>query len=298
MNAIQNVVRSDIGTICDSGGSMQLSMWKVDVPPGERPWQRHNHIQFEISYVICGSGVYRTENQSFPMLPGDLFVFSSNEFHHIESVGPDGLSIVNLHFIPQYIWGSHGDRMTPQNLNFCFSHCSLFQSRIASDASDKLLTLMHNIQNEFTEQSAEYALMIKSYLNTLLILLIRDYNYADGSVIISRKNLHSVRNAINYIDGHLTEPMTLSQIADAAKMSPNYFCKYFKMFSHVTVWEYINSQRINLAAQTLSNDKNATMLEIALRCGFNNTANFNKMFRKYTGMTPRSYRKSLDLLLY
>ena len=41
-----------------------------------------------------------------------------------------------------------------------------------------------------------------------------------------------------------------------------------------------------------------TMLDIALACGYNNTANFNKAFRKHIGMTPSAYRKSEDILLH
>jgi len=41
-----------------------------------------------------------------------------------------------------------------------------------------------------------------------------------------------------------------------------------------------------------------TMLDIALSCGFNNTANFNKTFRKLTGMTPTDYRMSKNRLLH
>lgn len=40
-----------------------------------------------------------------------------------------------------------------------------------------------------------------------------------------------------------------------------------------------------------------TMLDIALACGFNNTANFNKAFLKLTGMTPSDYKKAEDILL-
>jgi AraC-like DNA-binding protein len=38
-----------------------------------------------------------------------------------------------------------------------------------------------------------------------------------------------------------------------------------------------------------------TVLEIACRCGFHNTANFNRAFLRFTGLTPSEYRKDVPL---
>ena len=40
------------------------------------------------------------------------------------------------------------------------------------------------------------------------------------------------------------------------------------------------------------------MINIASECGFNNTANFNKAFKKFTGMTPTEYRESGDIFIH
>ena len=69
----------------------------------------------------------------------------------------------------------------------------------------------------------------------------------------------------------------------------------FRQVSDVTLWGYITDKRIGAAIQLLTDKHcNASMLEIATRCGFNNTANFNKAFRKATGSTPSQYRKLYD----
>ena len=56
-------------------------------------------------------------------------------------------------------------------------------------------------------------------------------------------------------------------------------------------WDYITVKRIDLARRLLAeSDKN--ILEIAMLCGFNNTANFNRAFRNVTGKTPKEIRSS------
>ena len=50
--------------------------------------------------------------------------------------------------------------------------------------------------------------------------------------------------------------------------------------------------------QIFDSKSSDSILDIAFKCGFNNTANFNKMFRKYTGRTPSEYRKHGYTVLY
>ena len=74
-------------------------------------------------------------------------------------------------------------------------------------------------------------------------------------------------------------------------MSPSYFSTLFKKLNGLTLWEYVQMRRIELAAdQLLSTDKNVS--EIALACGYNSISNFNRSFKAMTGQTPVAYRKS------
>jgi AraC-like DNA-binding protein len=58
----------------------------------------------------------------------------------------------------------------------------------------------------------------------------------------------------------------------------------------MSLWDYICIKRIEEAlTQIKTTDKN--ILDIALDCGFNNTVNFNKIFKKYTNLSPSAFRK-------
>ena len=59
----------------------------------------------------------------------------------------------------------------------------------------------------------------------------------------------------------------------------------------MSLWDYLCIKRIECALNLIkTTDKN--LLDIALECGFNNTVNFNKMFKKYTNVSPGSFRRS------
>ena len=79
------------------------------------------------------------------------------------------------------------------------------------------------------------------------------------------------------------------EIGRSVDMSPSSVCRYFKRRTHQNLWEYINSFRINRAAQLIV-ETQLPISEIGPRCGFTNVSNFNHLFRAHLGTTPSDYR--------
>ncbi len=238
-----------------------------------------------------GSGVYTVGTADYPMQTGDIFIFSSNEQHHITNIGKEGLGLLNIHLEPRYLWGNSVDSLSEENINLCFSHNKNFENRIESQNAKELLDIFYQIKKEFEDKAEEYQLTVKSLINLALIKLIRCFNYTEKGKPLSRDRLHSIRRVIKYIDNHLCEDLSLRLLSDIAGMSPNYFSALFHNISGITLWDYINSKRIDKAISLL-HENDLTMLEIATLCGYNNATNFNKTFKKITGVTPKEYRNS------
>ena len=87
----------------------------------------------------------------------------------------------------------------------------------------------------------------------------------------------------------------MDQIAGESGLSPYYFTRIFRECFHLKLWDYVLSKRIDAAKRLLHGDGELTVLEIAMRCGFHNTANFNHAFLRFTGLTPSEYRKGVPL---
>ena len=278
-----------IGNICASDSSVLLKMWETDVPCEKRVWQKHSHIQFEIGYVLSGEGTYSAGDNLYDIKSGDVFIFASNELHTITYIGEKGLHLLNLQFDPRYLWGNSTDSLSEESINLCFSHNQDFENRIPAEKAKKLSAYILEIRNEFENGEIEYKLNVKSLLNLILITLIRDFDYTKKSTPLSRDRLRSIRKVVAYIDQNLSEDLSLKVLSDIAGVTPNYFSALFHSVSGITLWEYINSKRIDKAIHLIA-EKELSMLEIANECGFNNTANFNKIFKRHTGMTPREYR--------
>jgi AraC family transcriptional regulator len=101
---------------------------------------------------------------------------------------------------------------------------------------------------------------------------------------------HKLRQAIEYIQAHLGEDLSLSAIATELGMSQYYFCHLFKRSTGISPHQYLIQQRVERAKYLLKHSER-TITAIALDCGFANQSHFARCFRQCTGMNPNQFRK-------
>lgn len=95
-----------------------------------------------------------------------------------------------------------------------------------------------------------------------------------------------VRRIVRFVEESYSRKLSLEEIGRSVDMSPSSVCRYFKRRTHQNLWEYINSFRINRAAQLIV-ETQLPISEIGPRCGFTNVSNFNHLFRAHLGTTPQ-----------
>lgn len=284
--------------ICGSSDSdVLLHLFNVLVPAGDRYYREHKHSKLEIAFFKSGSGVYSTKHRNYSINEHDVFVFSSNEQHCITKINDGGFHIMNLHIEPRYFWDSKQDMFS--NPNLFFSHSDSFENRLPrnNEYTEKIIALLLSLEDELSQKNPEYALMVRSKIIELLVLLVRELGYSNDANT-TNSNIRPLRRSLDYIQKHLTEDISLLDIADYAGMSRSYFSSYFYSIMGQRLWDYITEKRIEQAMQLIDENEYDTMMGIATKCGFNNTANFNKAFKKHTGGTPSQYKSSGKAALY
>ena len=101
----------------------------------------------------------------------------------------------------------------------------------------------------------------------------------------------SIHQAIQYIEEHLREELTIREIAQQAALSPFYFQKGFAMLCGMTVGDYIRQRRLSAAGlEVLTTDRK--IIDIALEFGYDSPDSFTKAFVRFHGLTPAALRKS------
>ena len=288
---------SSIGQFSLENKEPLLKMWSVNIGSGTRPFIRHSHFRFEITVVNNGSGEYTTENAVYPMKPGDAFVFASNEIHCITDAGENGLSITNLHFEPRYLTPKGNAEENSALIKLCFFHSPEFQNRIPADKAAIIRQNHSSIKEEFEKNDELLPTAVEAHLNLILIDLIRNQNYNTHLAYDAKNHTADMLRVYDYIEQHISDEIRLERLAEIMALSPNYFSHLFKKLNGISVCGYINAKRIEKATKILTSGNNElTMLEIATMCGFNNTANFNKMFKRNNGFTPSQLKSDPKLL--
>lgn len=96
-------------------------------------------------------------------------------------------------------------------------------------------------------------------------------------------------NAILYVQNHLSEQITVSEMAQAAGYHVSHFTQLFQKQMGISPGQFIQKKKSDTAAQLLTST-DLPVSEIADSLGFNNPFYFSSFFKKQTGMTPSAYR--------
>jgi AraC family transcriptional regulator len=94
-----------------------------------------------------------------------------------------------------------------------------------------------------------------------------------------------------YIDSHITGPVLVADLCALVQRTEAHFSRSFKRTFGESPHSFVVRRRVELAAQyMLTTD--ASLTDIALRCGFTDQAHLCKQFRRATGQTPTAWRSA------
>jgi len=99
----------------------------------------------------------------------------------------------------------------------------------------------------------------------------------------------SITRAKEFIARHLSEDISLDNVAQSAHMSRFYFCKMFRKHTGLNFTDYVSRLRIERAKELLMNP-NLRVSEIAYEIGFQSLTHFNRVFRRLVGRAPTEFR--------
>jgi transcriptional regulator GlxA family with amidase domain len=101
-----------------------------------------------------------------------------------------------------------------------------------------------------------------------------------------------VKRAIVFIQRNSTRPLTRREVADGLGVSEDYLTRIFSLELGISPWDYLNRYRIARAKKLLrETEDQLSRLEAA---GFSDPAYFSRVFRRITGVAPRTYRERPD----
>lgn len=122
--------------------------------------------------------------------------------------------------------------------------------------------------------------------------LITDFVTAMHELHTSPGLSYHVMQAVSYINSHITEPIRVSDVADATKLHPDYLTRLFKKDMNCSLSQYIIKEKCRTARYMLLNSQ-ASCTEISSFLYFASCSHFVNCFKKEYGLTPNAYRKQM-----
>jgi len=246
--------------------------------------------------VVDGSGKIIFDDGEIDICSGDGFLFASGRKFRIESKTPMEVFLIKLNF-GDYITGQFVI-MNKEVIGDFFTTIRTVDEKINGIHINarRIKDVAFMIEYELENLNLGSECVIRAYV-ALLISLIVQYYSIDGGGYNTRRNSHykDIEKTLTYINEHLSEKISLDTLACLAAMGKTNYSKVFKQITGMTVWDYILNARVELAANLLLEKKgDYNITDVAYKCGFNNSAHFNKTFKKLKGKTPSDFKKYPD----
>ncbi len=124
--------------------------------------------------------------------------------------------------------------------------------------------------------------------------LVEKYTGTVAKTPVTRGGLpiHQLRKIEDYVAAHLTEEISIENLAGRAELSASHFAHVFKETTSMTPLQFITRQRIT-RAQQLIRETSRSLIEVGLEVGYSSPSHFAQVFRRVVGVTPTEFRSSL-----
>ena len=251
----------------------------------------HVHDFIEILYCFNGNYHVFLDGRHGTFGKGDMVVINSRQVHETYPIDDLNGDYLVVKFRPEMIYSLY---TSEKELQYVLPFLYRSEEREQIMRPEELRPVFESIAREFAEKRYGYEIAMKEYIFHIILWLIRRMKL-DSSLpdAYTEGTINKIIAALDYIENHYAENLTVELIAKECFMEYTYFSRIFKEITKKSCTEYINYFRVRKAEGFLLNGK-VSITEIASRVGFDNASYFSKQFRKIKGLSPIQYRKKLQ----
>ena len=270
-----------------------LSTVKVklrEMPHFTYPW--HFHPEFEILYVIDGSGtrfvadnIEEFQSDDLTLIGSALPHFWRSDEKYLNSGGKLKVKYIVIQF--------SNDFLKDEIANYPEYNLIGDLLKRASRGVHFSTDFTRNITNKIIKVSKSNGFERIILLQELLQALAKTNEY---KLLAGELYQHENQNFTNYrltkvmlyLNTNYQRKIELETVAEIANLHPAAFCRFFKEKSGKSLSEFVNDLRIGYACRLIIEGK-MSVSQISYESGFNNLSNFNRTFKKHIGFTPTTY---------
>ncbi|MDD5708482.1 MAG: AraC family transcriptional regulator [Kiritimatiellae bacterium] len=256
----------------------------------------HAHPTYELFAVLSGALVLEQESMSsLRMRGGNVLVIRPDVSHRPaeRQVKPGTYLWIQVAAQPVSFDGSN---FTPADYRAMMIVLERHAGRVHRASGDlmKHLLAYQRLLDRFALPHPPPLLVTRLRIMTCLNLLRIVEHLAETAAIREGAEADPIiQAACIFLEAHYAEPLSVPQVARYLGYDVSWFEKRFRACVGVPPGNYLQSLRVEKAKDRLCAEQ-AEITDIALSTGFASSQYFAHVFRKFTGLTPTQYRRSLD----
>lgn len=255
-------------------------------PPASVACAAHVHKAVELLYVKNGSYTVLLDGVEYEIKKGDLVLFCSNAIHHVftKNLPENEYYVIKISpaFFLQFSTQEEGAEYV---MRFAINRkgSKSIWTREELEGTPLYAALQSLIaEHEGKKYASQVATKLK--IMELLVEILRSDSPADEKTP-HNQTAALIYNTMVYVRNHYTEDMDERELAKSLGMSYSYFSRSFRRVTGMTFKQYLNRTRVNQAEKMLCRG-NASVSEVATRCGYNSISYFISVYKSITGKTP------------
>ena len=243
----------------------------------------HFHDSCELLLPLTSPGNIFVHDQMYPMRRGTLYLIGERTLHRTIASGRHARYV--LHISPRTLT----ELSTPQTDFTRLIHVKSQRADLSEEEIGRAMDLFQALEQRKNDGS--YGSDVRQIMALLDLLLFVSplLHAAQAGEAIRNKDFAKVAPILDYIRAHLSETMTLDQIAGQFFLSKQYLCRIFKAATGYSVMEFIIQNRVLLARNLLQ--QGISVQEAGDQAGFSDTSHFIRTFSNVLGITPGRYAK-------
>ena len=253
----------------------------------------HYHAEYELNFVENAAGVRRVVGDSSEVIGNyDLVLITGKDLEHVweqHECTSRNIREITIQFSPE----SFPKNFEQKNQLASIWHM-IERAQCGLCFPQQAIMKVYNLLDKLaSEEQGFYAVL--DFLTILYELSL----YDDARVLASSSfakienfsDSRRVQKVQKYISEHYREEIRLNMLSDMVGMTPVSFSRFFRLRTGKTLSDYIIDIRLGFASRLLV-DSSRTIAEICYDCGFNNLSNFNRMFKRKKGCSPKEFREN------
>ena len=264
---------------------------------GSSKMPMHSHEFIEIVYCFEGSGIQIINDQEHPFNRGTLLFLNHGQSHSFYS--DSGMRYYDFIFTPSFL---------SESLIHSVDALSLLSLTVFSDIRiSEFLPIIHlsgtnmmeveyiakKMSREFAERKPGFRAVISGYMTVLFSLMFRVMILPTENDVTSLQHF-KMNDVMLYIEEHLNEKISVSELAKRSFYNPSYFGRLFREYSGMSLNDFIHQKRITKASELL-HETDISVENIATTVGYNDLKLFYRQFKEQMGTTPGLFRKRKNI---